>query len=170
MPTETPKVEQEKVILSWIGKSKPGGDGDVKIKPVLMVLGILVAIILIFAREWMMMWVLVAGVFYYYATRKSEAMDVEFIIFNKGMSAFGKKFEWKDFTRWWWEESFMKKVLVIEVVGGLLGRLYIPVDGAKSGEIEKLMNKYVLYDKPKETWTDQLWKWVKEKFPLDNRI
>ncbi len=51
-----------------------------------------------------------------------------------------------------------------------MGRFYLPVEGSKDNEVEKVMEKYLLFEKPQATWMDKTAKWVQEKFPLENKI
>jgi hypothetical protein len=122
-----------------------------------------------FAQEWMLLTLMAAGGFYYYVMRRTEPLDVEFSITNIGVRAFGRMYLWWEMTRWWWEEKWSTKILVIEVPAGMMRRLYIPVEKVKPADIEEVMNKHLLKQKPTDTWVDKMIQWVKEKFPLENK-
>ncbi len=84
MADELPRVEQEKVLLSWKAKSRPYKPAEEQTRSVLVVLGILVGLVLIFAREFMLLLVIIAGAFYYYAITRTPPEQVEYSITNKG--------------------------------------------------------------------------------------
>lgn len=170
MPDGNPKIEREKVLLSWKAKSQPFKPGEVQMQPVLVVMVILVAIVLCFAGEWMLLLVMAAGIFYFYANRRTPPMDVEFAVTNKGIRAFGRLYLWWEFKGWWWEEKLATKMMTLSLTTGMVGRIYVPVENIKPAEVEALVNKYLpMTDKPPDTWTDKMAGWVKEKFPLENK-
>jgi hypothetical protein len=165
------KDEKEKILMSWIAKSQPFNPEEMKMRPILLVIVVLVSLILVFAQEWMPLILMSAGGFYYYVVRKAEPMMVEFSITDKGVRAFGRMFMWWELKSWWWEVRWTTKMLVLDLAeAGILGRIYIPVERVKPDEVEKIMNKYLVMQKPGETLTDKMTAWVKEKFPLDNKI
>jgi hypothetical protein len=163
-------MEQEKVLLTWTAKSRPFNKNGPQTRQVLVVLGILVAVVLIFAREWMLLLVIAAGVFYYYATTHVPPENMEYRITNKGVWAFGRAFMWWEFSRWWWAEKWTTKLIGLDLKTGVMGQMFIPVEGVKPEEVEKVMNKYLLFETPKETTAERMGKWMVEKFPLENKI
>ena len=70
MADELPRVEQEKVLLSWKAKSRPFKPAEEQTRSVLVVLGILVGLVLIFAREIMLLLVIIAGALLYWLIKK----------------------------------------------------------------------------------------------------
>jgi hypothetical protein len=170
MPDAQPRVEQEKTLLSWKAISRPYKPTEAQTRSTLLVLGILIAVVLIFAQEWMLLLVIIAGVFYYYAITKIPPEQVEFAITNKGVRAFGRLYMWWELARWWWEEKLGIRLLSLELNSSAMGRFYIPIERVKEEDVEKIMMKYLLYEKPPVTWTDKAARWMQEKFPLENRI
>jgi hypothetical protein len=169
MDEVTPSDEKEKVLLTWTAKSQPFKPEDMKMQPVLIVMAVLVTIVLIFAQEWMLLLLMAAGGFYWYATKKTEPLDVEFSLTNKGIRAFNRMYMWWEMKSWWWEEKWTTKMLVVDVATGMMGRLYIPIEKVKPVDVEKIMSKYLVLLKPADTPVDKMAKWVKEKFPLENK-
>jgi hypothetical protein len=170
MAIEQPRVEQEKVLLTWKAKSRPYKPAETQTRSVLTVLGVLIGLILIFAGEWMLLLVIIAGAFYYYATSRVPPEEMEFVITNKGIKAFGRLYMWWELARWWWDKKWETKLLALELKTGLMGVIYIPVDGVKAAEVEKTMMKYLLFNEPQATWLDHASKWMQDKFPLENKI
>ena len=164
------RVEQEKTFVTWQAKSRPQGPKSDQSRSVLMVLGILVATVLGFAGEWMLLSVLGAGAFFYYAWSRTPPEVVEFSITNRGIRAFGRLYQWWEFGRWWWEEKYGIKLATLELLTGMMGRMYLPVEGVGKEEVERVMNKYLLFEKPQDTTTYKMTRWMTEKFPLEKRI
>jgi hypothetical protein len=163
-------VEQDKVLVSWVAKSRPFQKNPGQSRQVIFVLGGLISMVLVFAGEWMLLAVLAAGAFYYFATSKIAPEDMEYKITNKGIVAFGRTFMWWEFARWWWTEKWDTQLIGLDLQSGVMGRMYIPIEEKRKDEIEKSLNEFLLFEKPTDTTIDKFSKWVAEKFPLENKI
>jgi hypothetical protein len=161
--------EPEKTVLVWMAKSQPFKPEDMRMRPVLMAILLLVSVVLLISKEWILIMLLAAGAFYYYAVKRTEPMEVEFSITNKGVRAFGRLYMWWEMSAWWWEEKWTTRLLVVQTTAGMMSRIYIPVETVRPEDVEKTMNKYLTMQKPVDTWTDKMAGWVKEKFPLEER-
>lgn len=164
------QIEQEKVLLKWTAKSRPFNPKGMQTRQVLVVLGVLVTMILVFAKEWMLLVVLAAGAFYYYAVNHVPPEEAEYQITNKGIRAYGRLFMWWEFSHWWWIEKGTIKMIGMEIPSGVLGSIFVPIERRMEKEVEDILNKYVLYEVPTETMLDKVGRWVAEKFPLENKI
>ena len=60
--------------------------------------------------------------------------------------------------------------MILSLSSGFVNRLYIPIETVKVDDLKKVVNTYLLYQKPAETPVDAMTKWVVEKFPLQNKI
>ncbi len=163
-------IEQEKVLLTWKAKSRPFNPDQERSRTVLIVLGVLLVVIFAFAGEWMLITLMAAGAFYYYAQNRVVPEEVDYSITNKGLKAFGRVYLWWEMRRWWVEAKINENLLVFDLTTGLMGRMYVPMGNVKQPEVEKVMAKYLIYEKPAETAVDRMTKWVAEKFPLENKI
>ncbi len=161
-------MEQEKVLLTWEAESRPYNPIDEQTRPVVLVLAVLVGIVLLFTGETMIMIVLGSLAFLYVVWNKNPPEKMEFTITNKGIRAFDRVYMWWEFGRWWIEEKQSGKVLILEMISGLVGRLYLPLEERKSEDVKKVMSKYLVFDQPQDTAADKLARWVGEKFPLRN--
>ena len=163
-------MEQEKTLLTWKARSRPYNPDQEKTRSVILVLGVLITLVLVFAGEWMLIVLMAAGAFYYYAQNKTAPEVVEYSITNKGLRAYGRLYLWWEFKRWWMEPKAKEILLVLDLQSGMMGRMYIPIGNAKEEEIGKALEKYLMNEKPQETPVDKMTKWVGEKFPLENKI
>jgi hypothetical protein len=168
MPEEV-KVEKEKTLLAWMAKSRPYKPAEQQTKTVLVVLGVLITLVLAFAGERMLIVVLMAGAFFYYAWNKTPPEEVEFAITTKGVKAFGRTYVWQEMAFWWTEEKLMSQLVVISLNSGLVNRLYIPIEGVTMEQVTKVLGQYLEMQKPAETPMDVMAKWVAEKFPLSSK-
>jgi hypothetical protein len=165
-----PQVEQEKALLSWIGLSRPYKGRTKQILTVPVVIGILVGIILIFAGEWMLIGVVAALIFAYYMWSTVKPDDTEYKITTRGIRAHGRLYMWDVLTRWWIEEKWAQKMLMVETPVNAAGRIVMPLGETKDGDVEKVMEKFLLKEAPEPTQLDKMGKWLAEKFPLEEKI
>jgi hypothetical protein len=160
------KTKTGKALLSWRAKSRPYSPIDAQTRSVLTVLVILTSIVLAFAGEWMILVVLAAGVFFYYAWNSTPPDEMDFAITDNGIVAFGRVYMWWEFSRWWMDEKMSTHLLGLELNSGIVSRIYIPIEGVKTEDVSRAVGKYLTFDKPKETLLDKMGKWLLEKFPL----
>jgi hypothetical protein len=160
------RVEQEKAILTWKGPNRPFRKFEKKNLSMPVVIALLVALILALAGEWMLIGVVVALVFAYYAWTIFPPEIVEFVITNKGVKIHDHMYAWEMLTRWWIEEKWGHKVLMLEAPGVGIGRLVMPLGDMDEGKLVEEMERWVLHEKPVETVVDKMGKWLSEKFPL----
>jgi hypothetical protein len=161
------RVEQEKMILTWKGPNRPFRKLEKKSLSVPMVIAFLVALIFALAGEWLLIAVVVALVFAYYVWTVFPPEVVEFAISNKGLRIRGQLYVWEVMTRWWIEEKWGMKILMVEAPGVGIGKLVLPLGEMEEVKLNKEMEKWLLHERPPETAVDRMGKWLEEKFPLE---
>jgi hypothetical protein len=166
MQQQGSKNKSGKVLISWRAKSRPYSPIDAQTKSVLTVLVILTSLVLAFAGEWMILVVVAAGVFFYYAWNSAPPEEMDFSITDSGVVAFGRAYMWWEFNRWWMDEKYSMHLLGLELNSGMISRIYIPIEGVKKEDVGEVVGKYLTFDKPKDTLMDKMGKWMVEKFPL----
>ncbi len=156
--------------MSWRAKTRLQQPVRFESSSTLIVLAVLISMVLVFAQEWMLLLVIAAGVFFYYAWNRLPADEGDFGLTNFGVKAFGKNYDWGMFTRWWKEEKRDSKVLVLELKQGWVNRLYLPIGEVKESDVDTVVRRFLVEDKPQETALDKAGKWFTAKFPLENKI
>lgn len=165
-----PRVEQEITLLKWSAPSRPYRRTAKRELSVPMVIAILIGLILLVAGEWMLIAVVAALVFAYYAWTMVPAEMAEYAITTRGVKAVGKMYEWQQLTRWWMEDKWEHKLLVLEAPIQTMGRVIMPLGDTKAEKIEEIMERMLLREKPAETTMDKAGKWLGEKFPMESKI
>jgi hypothetical protein len=166
MPEEAKRVEQEKTLVTWRGLGRPFKKFNWEAMAVPTVIAILVGVILLVAGEWMLIVVVAALVFAVYMWSTVAPEEVEYLLTNKGLRMFSRLYEWPTMTRWWLEEKWGGRYMAIESWVVPMGKLYVPIEAKKEGEILAVMEKYLVKDRPADTAMDKMGKWVAEKFPM----
>jgi len=162
--------QQEIVLTAWTAPSRPYKTGGQKQMTVPTVLAVLVGVILLMAGEWMLIAVVAALVFAYYVWSTVAPEEAEYKITTRGIRAQGQLYPWESLARWWWDEKWDHKLLMVETPMLLAGRLVMPIGKTNEKDIEKVMNEYLLMERPADTTLDKMSKWMAEKFPLEDKI
>jgi|SRR3989344_1710073 len=169
-PELRPRVEQERVVVIWKAPARPYKGKGKGFMTVPLVIGGLVALILLVAGEWVLISVVAALVFGYYAWTVVPPEEVEYKLTTRGARVGGDLYEWEWFTRWWETEKWGHKLITLEMPGNVVGRLILPVGSGDVSKVVGVMEKLLLNEKPPETMTDKAGKWLTEKFPLEQKI
>jgi len=125
MDPAQPQIEQEKELVVWKAMERPFKVRDRQFFTTAMVIAMLVGVILLFAREWMLVATLAAGVFAYYVWSTVPPQEVEYKITTRGVRMHGKLYTWAEMARWWVEEKWGYKLLAVDVPGSFPKRLYL---------------------------------------------
>jgi hypothetical protein len=169
MPEEKARVEQERNVLIWRAPNRPYKAPGKQFLTVPMVIGILVGLIFLLAGEWMAIAVIAAIIFAYYMWSTVPPQEAEFAITNRGIRVGGQLYVWDVLTRWWMGEKWGQKMLMVETPASVVGRLVMPLGETKEEKIVEIMEKFLLKEKPDDTWMDKSGKWLTEKFPLEQK-
>ncbi len=161
------QVEQERELVKWMVAERPYKPLDRQMFVTGVVVAILVGVIMLLAGEFMAILVLAAVIFAYYVWSTVPPQQVEHIITTRGIRTSGQLYSWGEMARWWVEEKWGSKLLVVDLPAGRqeLLRLHL-VLGPEEMAVKEVMEKYLLMEKPTEMGMDKVGRWIGEKFPL----
>jgi hypothetical protein len=131
-----------------------------------MVIAGLVGLILLVAGEWVLIMVVAALVFAYYTWSMVPSEIIEYQLTSRGVRIGDSLYDWIVFSRWWRGEKWGQQLLFIEMPGSLTGSVALSLGQENPERIEKVMEKMLLFEKPKDTVLGKAGKWLEEKFPL----
>lgn len=170
MPIEMPRVEQEKNLLIWKAPARPFKRMDKQTLTVPVVIAILVGIVMLIAGEWMIIALIAAIVFAYYAWSTVAPDEMEYLITNRGLRVHGKFYPWEVLARWWIENKTGENLLMVETPVGIAGRVVLPLGKTDPKSVERVMREYLLFEKPLDTSLEKAGKWLSDKFPLAEKV
>ena len=162
-----PRVEQEKELVKWTAASRPFKPLSRQIFTTAVAIAILVGVILIFAGEWVLIMVMAAAIFAYYAWSTVPPEESEYVITTRGLRVHGQLYRWEELSRWWMEDKWGYKLMVVDTPLSFPRRLHVVLGTASEAKVKEVMEKYVLMERPEPTAMDRAGKWVAEKFPLE---
>jgi len=159
--------EEEKDLVKWKAPARPFKERNREYFTTVGAMVILLAVILLFAREFLLIAVILAFSFVVYALASVKPEEVEHTITSRGIRTGGKFYRWDALGRFWFEEKFGQKILVVETFLGFPRRLMMLMGDKSEEELKKLLATYVLLEKPEPTAMDKSAKWLQEKVPLE---
>lgn len=170
MDNPVPNVPQpEQTLLKWNAPSRPFKLRDRQFFTTIIVIAVLVSILLAFAGEWMLIATVAAMIFAYYVWSTVPPEEVEYTVTTRGLRVHGQLYRWEDLVQWWFEDKWGQKMLVVATPLVVAKRLHLLLGATPEDQVQAVMERYLVMEKPAETSMDKAGKWVAEKFPLEAR-
>lgn len=163
----SPKPEKEETFLSWSSPSRIFKKRDKEYFTNIGAIVFLLSIILVFAREFVLIAAVLAIVFLIYVLSTVPPEEVKHRISNLGIESAGHFYRWEELYDFWFDERWGQVILVIRPLAG--SQIIILLDTAASQEkVKKLVEKYLTFrEQPEKNWVDNAATWLTEKVPLE---
>lgn len=158
---------EEKMLISWTAPSRPYRKRDKEFYTTIGIIVFLVSLILFFAGQFLFIAVVVSLAFVAYVLATVPPDNVHNAITTFGIHTGSGLFYWEELGRFWFTEANKTKMLHVETARAFPGVLMLLLDTVDQEELKKIMVKYAIFEKPKDTWLDNAGKWLQEKFPLE---
>jgi len=154
-------------LLKWTAPERPFKKRDKEFFTTVAAIAVLLAIIFLFIKEWMAIGVIASLVFVGYVLATVEPEKTEHEITTRGVVTGGRLYKWEELRGFWFSEKWKSQLLNIDTNIRFPGRLMMLLSTAKQTEIKKILEKYVQFEEPEETFMDRSAKWLQEKVPLE---
>jgi hypothetical protein len=168
-PASPAQPQPERELLKWSAVSRPYKPLDRQLFATGVIIAVLVSIISALAGEWMLIAVIVAMIFAYYMWSTVPPESTEYVITTRGMRIHGQLYLWQELTRWWIEDKWGHKMLLVDAPLSFPKRIHLVLGEIDAQKLEEIMGKYLLMEKPLETSMDKAGRWLADKFPLSTR-
>ena len=160
--------EPEKTLLSWKAPSRLYKKRDREFFTTTGVIVALLSVILLFAKEFLLIGVILSLAFVAYSLASVPPSEVEHVITNKGIRTGGKLHSWDVLGRFWLETKWKQEVLLVENYVGFPARLMLLLSsGIDKKQLTKKLSARLIKEKPKPSSVDKAAKWLQEKVPLE---
>lgn len=161
----TPEKRRE-VFHSWSSPSRLFKKRDKEYFTNVGAIVFLLIVILIFAREFLLIAAVVSVVFLIYVLSTVPPENVEHHITNLGLESAGHFYRWEELGEFWFEEQWGQAMLVIRPQMGT--RIIILLGTEDRNKIRELIADHIPYrEKPEKTWVDNAANWLSKKVPLE---
>jgi len=165
-PVQVVKPEPLKTLVEWKAPVRPFKKRDREYFTTIGAIVFLLAVILFFLKEWILIAVIIALVFVSYILATVQPEEVEHKITNRGIITGGKTYRWEELFRFWFTEKWGQKILNISTVVRFPGRLTLLLGEANQEQVKKILSDYLPFEEPEKTWADNASSWLSRQVPL----
>ena len=168
---EHPAAPKEvKTLFKWESPSRPFKRRDTKYFLNLGLIILVLAAILIFVQEFLLIGVLLALLFVAYVLGTVEPEGMEHKITNQGITTAGKSYIWPELTDFWFSEKHGAVILNVGTKVRFPARLIMLVPFLDRDKIKETLIEYIPFREEVPTsWMDNTVDWVMARLPASLR-
>jgi len=164
---EIKKVVALKSLLKWQAAVRPFKKRDRDYYTTIAAIVFLLAVILLFLKEWLLIAVLIALMFVAYVLATVEPEKTDHEITTRGVVTGDKSYAFEDLRTFWFSKKWKDTILNIDTNLKFPGRLMMLVGDKTEKQIKDILKKYIMEEIPEDTFMDKSAKWLQEKVPLE---
>ena len=172
MERESPRVTgepAEKVYLSWSSPSRLFKRRDKEYFTNIGAIVFLLTIILVFAREFVLIAAVVSIVFLIYVLSTVPPEDIKHKITNLGIESGGHFYRWEELVDFWFEEQWGQ--VKLEIRAYAQPHVIILLGSESKEKVREIIAKYIPFrEEPEKTWVDNAANWLSQKVPLEKPV
>lgn len=163
-------VGEEEVLLSWKASVRPFRKRNREYYTTIAAIALLVIIILAFLREFLLIAVVIAFAFVSYVFASIPPEETEHKLTNRGIRSADRLYRWRDLRRYWFDEKFGQKMVVVQTAMLFPGHLLLLLGKADEKNLRMIFNERLPHEQPEPTFLDKSSKWLSEKVPLEKEV
>lgn len=168
-PQAAPIEERSEVYLTWMSPSRLFKKRDKEYFTNVGAIVFLLAVILVFAREFALIAALFAVVFFVYVTSTVPPEEIRHILTSLGLETGGSFYRWEDLQDFWFEEQWGQVMLVVRPAIGV--RLIILLGDQDKERVRDIVAKHIPFrENPEKSWLDNAAAWVSKTIPLEKPV
>jgi len=160
--------QEEKTLFVWKSPARPFKERNREYYTTIGAIVILLSIILLFAREFLLVAVIVSFAFVSYVLASVKPEEVEHEITTRGIRTGGRFFRWSVLGRFWFSEKFGQRMVSIETAMAFPGQLLMLIGHQDEARVKEILRKYLLHETPEPTFLDNASSWLSKKVPLES--
>lgn len=163
----TYKPGPTKVLLSWQAPSRPFKKQSREYFTTLGALIFLIALILLFLKEFVFIAAILSLFFFVYVLSTVKPEEITHKITNKGILTGKKTYRYENLGRFWFSQKWGSQILNVENFLGLPTRLTLLLGEAPKEKVKKVLEEYLIMEKPEKNFIDKASSWLSKKVPLE---
>jgi len=160
-------VEEERVLVRWKSPARPYKERNREYYTTIGAIVVLLSIILMFAREFLLVAVIISFAFVSYVLASVRPEETENEITTRGIRAGGKFYRWGVLGRFWFKDKFGQKMVSIETGLNFPGEILLMLGELSENKVKDILRVYLLHETPEPKFVDKAAKWLQEKVPLE---
>lgn len=161
------RPEPLKTLLAWESPERSFKKRSREYFTTIGAIVFLLAVILLFLKEWLLILVMIALMFVAYVMATVEPRKIEHKITNRGIITGGKRYNWEELSQFWFSQKLDQKMVQIETLRGLPRRLTMLLGEIKQEDVKKILSQYLPFEEPEKTWIDNASEWISRRVPLE---
>jgi len=162
------KEEKEEVLITWSSPSRLFKKRDSEYWKTIGAIVFLLAIILVFASEYVLVLAVLSIVFLIFVLSTVPPEAVQHKITNLGIESAGHFYRWESLVEFWFEEQWGQTLLILRPFFGT--RTVILLGGEDKDMVRKSIAKHIPFrEVPEKTWVDNAATWLTKKIPLEKQ-
>ncbi len=163
-PPDSPK--EVKTLLEWESASRPFKRRDAKYFTNLAIIIFVLAAILLFVQEFLLIGVLLALLFVSYVLGTVEPEKMDHKITTQGITTGNRSYLWNELNDFWFSEKYGETVLNVGTKIRFPARLLVLVPFIDREKVKDILVEYLPFREVAPTsWMDQTVDWVTAKLP-----
>ena len=159
---------EERTLLSWKAPGRPFKRRDRDYYTTIGAIVFLVTIILLFLKEWLLIAVMIALAFVAYVLASVPPEETKHVVSNRGLRTGEKLYKWQELWRFWFEEKWKQKMMVVETRLKFPRRLLLMLGDTDEETVRGVMKEFLILEKPEPTFMDKAADWLVDKVPLES--
>ncbi len=168
-PAPENEEKQEEVYLTWASPSRLFKKRDKEYFTNIGAIVFLLSVILIFAREFVLVAAVISVVFLVYVLSTVPPEEVKHKITNLGIESAGHFYRWEELVDFWLEEQWGQSMVVLHPYIGT--RIIILLADVKKDAVREVIAKHIPFrEVPDKSWVDNAATWLTQKIPLEKPV
>ncbi|KKR86412.1 hypothetical protein A2875_00715 [Candidatus Gottesmanbacteria bacterium RIFCSPHIGHO2_01_FULL_46_14] len=168
-PEISPRVGEEKreeVYLEWRSPSRLFKRRDKEYFTNIGAIVFLLTIILVFAREFVLIAAVLSIVFLIYVLSTVPPEEIDHRITNLGIESGGHFYRWEELADFWYEEQWGQTMLILRPY--FTARVIILLGNQDPGRVREFVAKHIPFrQQPEKGFVDNAASWLSKKIPLE---
>lgn len=157
---------KEEVYLSWSSPSRLFKKRDKEYFTNIGAIVFLLTIILVFAREFVLIATVISIVFLIYVLSTVPPEDIKHKITNLGIESGGHFYRWETLVDFWFEEQWGQTMIKIRSYTS--PQIIILLGTSSKEKIQESIAKHIPFrEVPEKSWVDNAASWLSNKIPLE---
>lgn len=158
--------QSAQTLLAWTSPSRLFKRRDREYFTNIGAIVFLLTIILVFAREFVLIAAVLSIVFLIYVLSTVPPEEVHHKITSLGIESAGHFYRWEELADFWLEEQWGQHLMVLRPY--LSPRVIILLGSQNHEKVRELVAKHIpLRSEPARTWVDNAASWLTRKIPLE---
>lgn len=165
----------EQLLLQWIADSRVSQKHSREYYSSLAVIVLLISLILFFAGQVLLIFVLLSFLFISYVLATVKAEQVTLQVTTYGIRYNGKLYYWYQLGRFWVRKNKGIEEVHIEAPVFLGSELILLPANEQSpsavtaDDVSEILSRFLVYEEPLPSQIDNWIQWLEEKFPLEGK-